>query len=116
MFMELRKLKELLGIQDTDVSKDTLLQFMISDTEETIKNYCNVEEVPEELVNTAYRMAMDIYRNEQPGETEKPQAVKSITVGDTSTSFGDTASSDYTQSILKNYAKRLNRYRRVVFK
>lgn len=113
--MELGKLKELLGIQKTDISKDTLLQFVISDTEETIKNYCNIEEVPESLVNTAYRMAMDIYRNEQPGEAEKPQAVKSVSIGDTSTAFGDASSSDYTESILKNYTKQLNRYRRVVF-
>ncbi|MBQ2801728.1 MAG: phage head-tail connector protein [Lachnospiraceae bacterium] len=113
--MELETLKGLLGISEEDTSKDISLQFIISNTEEAIENYCNIEEVPEGLTNTAYRMAMDIYRNEQPGETEKPQAVKSITVGDTSTSFGDIASSDYTESILKNYTKQLNRYRRVVF-
>lgn len=112
--MELEILKSLLGIPDN--SKDILLQLTISQIEETIKNYCNVEEVPEELKNTAYRMAMDIYRNEQPGETEKPQAVKSVSIGDTSTSFGDAASSNYVQSILKDYKGQLNRYRRVVFK
>lgn len=112
--MELEILKSLLGIPDN--SKDILLQLTISQTEETIKNYCNVEEVPEGLKNTAYRMAMDIYRNEQPGETEKPQAVKSVSIGDTSTSFGDTVSSDYVQSVLKDYKGQLNRYRRVVFK
>lgn len=114
--MELETLKGLLGISEEDTSKDISLQFIISNVEETIKNYCNIEEVPEGLTNTAYRMAMDIYRNEQPGETEKPQAVKSVTIGDTSTSFGDTASGNYTQSILKDYAKQLNQYRRVVFK
>lgn len=113
--MEIEMLKKLLGIPEEDVSKDILIQFVISNVEETIKNYCNIEEVPEGLINTAYRMAMDIYRNEQPGEAENPQAVKSVSVGDTSTSFGDIASSDYAQSILKDYAKQLNRYRRVVF-
>lgn len=113
--MEIEMLKKLLGIPEEDVSKDILMEFVISNVEEAIKNYCNIEEVPEGLTNTAYRMAMDIYRNEQPGETEKPQAVKSVTIGDTSTSFGDTASSDYIQSILKDYKRQLNRYRRVVF-
>lgn len=114
--MYIEVLKGLLGISEEDTSKDVVLEFAISNAKEIIINYCNVDEMPTGLTNTAYRMAMDIYRNEQPGEAEKPKAVKSVTVGDTSTSFRDTASSDYTESILKNYTKQLNRYRRVVFK
>ena len=61
--MELAKLKALLGIEDD--SKDVVLEFVIADVEETIKNYCHVEKMPDGLTNTGYRMAMDLYRNEK---------------------------------------------------
>ena len=51
--MELAKLKALLGIEDG--SEDVILEFVIADVEETIKNYCHVEEMPGGLVNTGYR-------------------------------------------------------------
>lgn len=104
-------LKEMLGVEDKDVQ----IEFALQSAKDIVTDYCNIEEIPKSLETTVIRMAMDIYRNEQPGESEKPQAVKSVSVGDTSTSFGDAASDDYAQSILKNYTKQLNRYRRVTF-
>ncbi len=104
-------LKEMLGAEDKDVQ----IEFALQSAKDIVTDYCNIEVIPKSLETTVIRMAMDIYRNEQPGESEKPQAVKSVSVGDTSTSFGDAASTDYTESILKNYTKQLNRYRRVTF-
>ena len=76
--MELAKLKAILGIEDD--SKDVILEFVIADVEETIKNYCHVDSVPEGLVNTGYRMAMDLYRNENIGsEAGAVGSVSSIT-------------------------------------
>lgn len=84
--MELAKLKALLGIEDG--SKDVILEFVITDVEETIKNYCHVDTVSDGLVNTGYRMAMDLYRNENIGsETAAVGAVSSISEGDTSLSL-----------------------------
>ena len=60
--MDREKLKRLLGIKDD--GRDFIVDFLIEDVEESIKNYCNVEELPEGLLNTAYRMAIDLYRNE----------------------------------------------------
>lgn len=108
------KLKSLLGI--TGDEKDVLVGFAIENAEETVKNYCHIEEVPEGLSNTVIRMAMDIYRKEQPGESETPLAVKSISEGDTSTSFGTPETGGYAESVLKDYKIQLNRYRRVVFR
>lgn len=105
-------LKEMLGAEDKDVQ----IEFALQSAKDIVTDYCNIEKIPKSLETTVIRMAMDIYRNEQPGESEKPQAVKSVSVGDTSTSFGDAAPDDYTQSILKNYTKQLNRYRRVTFR
>lgn len=86
--MELSRLKQLLGIDEGDTSKDVSLSFVISDVEEIIKNYCHIEEVPDGLLNTAYRMAIDLYRNEKPGQEEAATgAVSSISEGDTSVSL-----------------------------
>lgn len=112
--MNLERLKSLLGIEDD--TKDNILEFIISDVEETIKNYCNIEEVPEGLINTSYRMAMDLYRNENVGHEESALgSVSSISEGDTTTSFRQYADDNFKDTILKNYTKTLNRYRKVVF-
>lgn len=111
--MELETLKALLGIADD--TKDVLLQFTISDVEETIKNFCNIEEVPEELYMTAYRMAIDLYRNENLGDESNPLgSISSISEGDTSTSFRSNVT-EFKDSLLKNYQAQLIRYRKLVW-
>lgn len=113
--MDLAKLKALLGIEDD--SKDVILEFVIVDVEETIKNYCHVEEMPKGLVNTGYRMAMDLYRNENIGsETAAVGSVSSISEGDTSTSFRQYVDDNFKDTVLKNYKSSLNRYRKVAWK
>ncbi len=111
--MDREKLKRLLGIEDE--SRDFVVDFLIEDVEETIKNYCNVEELPEGLLNTAYRMAIDLYRNENIGQDSVAVSVSSITEGDTSTSFKQYADDNFKDTILKNYSRTLNLYRKVVF-
>ena len=112
--MEVAKLKELLGIEDE--SKDAILEFVIADVEETIKNYCHVNEMPDGLQNTGYRMAMDLYRNENIGsESAAVGSVSSITEGDTSTSFRQYVDDNFKDTVLKNYKSSLNRYRKVVW-
>lgn len=110
----MEKLRDYLGIQDS--SRDSMLEFIMADVEETIKNYCNLEEVPEGLLFTSYRMAVDLYRNENFGQEEVGTGtVASITEGDTSISFSKSAESDFKKTLLKNYEKTLQRYRKVAF-
>lgn len=110
----MEKLRDYLGIQDS--SKDSMLEFIIADVEETIKNYCNLEEMPEGLLFTSYRMAVDLYRNENLGQEESAAGtVSSITEGDTSISFSKSTESDFKNTLLKNYEKTLQRYRKVAF-
>ena len=129
--MELEKLKILLGLsepvtdnkEDDEVTEvndkkntDIILEFIINNVEEIIKNYCHVEEVPEGLLNTAYRMAIDIYRNENVGSPESASgSVASINEGDTSISFRQYVDDNFKDTLLKNYNKSLNRYRKLVF-
>lgn len=111
--MELEKLKQLLGNPD---AQDAILEFIIFDVEEIIKNYCNVEEVPEGLLCTSYRMAVDLYRNENLGNEEGALgSVSSVSEGDTSTTFNQNVDSDFKDTVLKNYRKTLNCYRKVGF-
>ena len=113
--MEVAKLKKLLGIEDE--SKNEILEFVIANVEEIIKNYCHVDEVPKGLNHTAYRMAMDLYRNENMGdETAAIGAVSSISEGDTTTSFRQYVDDNFKDTVLKNYKFSLNRYRKVAWK
>jgi hypothetical protein len=114
--LELTKFKRLLGIELTDASKDIPLQFALDDTQDVILNYCNLSELPRTLESTAYRIAIDLYRNESPGEETTPLGpVSSISIGDTTTSF-KSPSSEFKEHLLKDYKSQLKRFRRVVFK
>lgn len=110
--MELGKLKALLGVPEADTSQDVSLQFILDDVRETIINYCNINELPSGLINTAYRMAVDLYRHSRPGDAEGPVIVSSITEGNTSTSFASAA--DALQGgVLADYKGQLNRHRKL---
>lgn len=110
--MELGKLKALLGVPEADTSQDVSLQFILDDVRETIINYCNINELPSGLINTAYRMAVDLYRYGRPGAAEAPVKVSSITEGNTSTSFASAA--DALQGgVLADYKGQLNRHRKL---
>lgn len=114
MTLDLAYFKSLLGIDDT--TQDTALRFVLDDVVETILNYCNLDELPAGLENTAYRMAIDIYRAESIGSAAAPAGtVSSIKEGDTTVAFTRQASeSSYTASVLKQYEAQLNRYRRLI--
>lgn len=114
--MELGKLKQLLGIDAEDTSKDTAVAFAMASAEEMILNYCNIDTVPEGLQYTSCRMAIALYRNENTGHEENALgSVSSITAGDTTTSFNASVDESFKESLLNDYKPQLNRYRRVVF-
>lgn len=104
----LENLKLLIGT----TGQDELLQFILDSVTQSIINYCNVEELPVELENTAVMMAVDLCRSEQFGGAEAPQTVSSIAEGDTKVSFQTNAK---INSLIKNYTAQLNRFRRVIF-
>lgn len=123
--MQLEKLKQLLGIPLDDTTKDFPLQFIMEKVVESIINYCNIEELPDGLINTAYSMCIERFRKEVNSDGSMAAAssgdtyVSSITEGDTSISYSQkttqTQTSTGTDSIM-GYEKILNKYRRVVFR
>ncbi|WP_321835408.1 phage head-tail connector protein [Clostridium butyricum] len=113
--MELKKLKVLLGIKIDDQSEDLLLEFVIDNIKEIILNHCNLDVLPDGLISTCYRMCMDLYRNENLGSKENSLgSISSISEGDTSTNFRSSMS-EFKDSILKDYKKQLNKYRKVAW-
>lgn len=112
---KLNKLKGLLGIELTDISKDVNLEFAIEDAENTIKGYCHMDDIPDGLNTTLIRMARELYINENLGsDTVALGSVSSISEGDTSTSFRSNAA-EFKDSLLKDYNSRLNKYRKLVW-
>lgn len=118
MQLQLEVFKPLIGVSVSDTSKDAPLQFILNNVEETVLNYCNVEEIPNGLKNTAYRMAMDVYRSENIGQAndEIKDEVSSISEGDTSVSFKSSSENKLkADNILKNYQAQLAKYRKLVW-
>lgn len=116
MDLEVARFKRILGIAPDDLTQDGNLEFILDDVAETICNYCNISKVPQGLQYTAYRMAMDLYRSEAVGEAEGPLgSVSSIKEGDVTTSFHQSVDSGFKNSLLKDYAAQLNRYRKIAW-
>ncbi|WP_074116046.1 phage head-tail connector protein [Clostridioides difficile] len=114
--MEVERLKKLLGFSREEDSKDTILEFILEDVEEMVKNYCNVPTIPEQLNSTILRMAIDMYKNESLGSEDIALgSISSISEGDTSVSYRSSAS-EFKESLLKDYKSQLNRYRKIRWK
>lgn len=114
--LEVTKLKKLLGIAVDNTTQDVNLEFILDDVTESILNYCNIKELPSGLTNTAYRMAIDLYRCENIGEEDAPLGVvTAIKEGDTQTNFNKAVDDNFKDTVLKNYYSQLNRYRKVVW-
>ena len=94
------KAKLLLGA-DCD---EALLLFCCEATEEYIKSYCHVKEIPQEAENLASQMAAGCYREAKGGG----MPVKSISRGDFSVTYGDAV-----QDALQNYQGRLHAFRKM---
>jgi hypothetical protein len=115
MALEKVKLKQLLGLDESSTQDDLKLQFILEDVEETILNYCHIKEISKGLERTAYRMAIDLYRNENLGDENMPLgSISSIGEGDTSVHFRSTVDEGFKESLLKDYRSQLNSYRKLV--
>ena len=109
---KINKLHILLGIAEGE--KEEILAFLLDKTADMICNYCRRSAVPAELENIQLNMAVDMYRAESLGQENVQCAVKTITEGDVSVSFGSAASVSENPSMefLKNYKVQLNRFRK----
>lgn len=99
----------------------------IDEVEQSIKNYCNIDTVPEELKFVWISMTMDYlrwvppYKKDPTSGNGSPIALTSLREGDTNLGFSiDThaiahSSQNVLDQIVLNYQDQLNRFRRVVW-
>lgn len=134
LVIEIIKIK--LGL---DAPSEPLLNYNIDEMEQVIKNYCNIDYVPEELTYTLVNMVCDLYtyhnqvvadtkasKDEDADVSVSPTGVNSIRVGNTTVTFGsgsDTESRNRAlrshvpdlDTFLLNYKSQLNKFRKMVW-
>lgn len=123
--LEIVNLK-MMDITITELEKE----LAVGEVEQVIKNYCNIDEVPEALNYTWANMAVDLIKynyesNNSGGEVAVDAAdVSSLKVGDTQIQLGGGSSSrakvlnshkPNLDRIVMNYQSQLNKFRRMVW-
>ena len=90
---------------------DEVLEFVYDYAQRMIKNYCGIEEIPEELEETLLDMACEMAKKCAFGEDGQGGIFKTIKEGDVSVGFGDGAEGDLFG--LKSFEKQLMAFRRL---
>lgn len=122
---------EIVNLKITDATITELdIQLAIDEVQMVIKNYCNIDEVPEALNYTWANMAVDLIKynyesNNSGGEVAADAAdVSSLKIGDTQIQLGGGSSSRAKvlnshklnlDRIVMNYQSQLNKFRRMVW-
>lgn len=106
--------ERLISLGCTDIGNETLIALAINSTEQYIKNFCNVAEVPDELYYVALDMAVGtVLKTMQSigidvceGIDYDAVGIKSITEGDVSITYS-TDSSTSTLTLFNAFVDRL---------
>lgn len=125
-----------------DTPSEPLLKITVDEIEQTILNYCNINEIPKELTYTFANMVVDLFRYEDEfikattvsveGEKEEAEPdvntgnINSIRVGDTTITFGSGSdTSIYNKNlrshqanldtVVLDYESQLKKFRRLVW-
>lgn len=103
-------------LEATEIS-DAVLKVHIEEIGQTIKSYCNRDEIPSELTFVHANMVVDLIRSEQKEKApDENRLVNSIKEGDVQVSFGSVRSTKgeaVTDDLLHNYTKQLLKFRKV---
>lgn len=124
------------------IRSEPLLKITVDEIEQTILNYCNINEIPKELTYTFANMVVDLFRYEDEfikattvsveGEEEEAEPdvntgnINSIRVGDTTITFGSGSdTSIYNKNlrshqanldtVVLDYESQLKKFRRLVW-
>ena len=117
-----------LNLQGND--QDALLDVYIDEIGQRILDYCNLREIPDEIIPVWAAIVADCVKVDQASSSDilgegaaKADSGKSISEGDTSISFGTSQSataaalsgisSELIDNLLRNYRLSLHRWRRV---
>ena len=125
---------EIVAAQVANIAvSEPLMSLAISQVEQEIKNYCNIDKVPEEVKFTWASMAVDFLRyqvaatsSSDDNSTFDANEISSIKIGDTSIGIGSGSATNaknialkshqpHLDSLILNYKEQLNRFRRLVW-
>lgn len=97
--------------------EDALLTIYIDEVAQTIKTYCNREDIPEELKYVHANMVVDFIKGiERSEDPEGNTSVASIKEGDATVQFGSArieSRERATERLLFNYSNQLNSFRKM---
>lgn len=99
--------------------EEEIINLAIEEAGQVIKNYCNIREIPEELVFTWANMACDIVKSYDAEETGEPVngGPASVSMGDTTVSVSNSQSGTGhvvdLDGLIQNYREQLQKFRRV---
>ena len=103
--MKEKILTKLMELRSDDLAA---MEFAAGRSVEMIKAYCNIAEVPEELLGVSISLAEMVLDNAGGGAK-----TKSIREGDVSVTFAEGVSNGDTQEMLSCFQMELDRYRRM---
>ena len=103
--MKEKILTKLMELRSDDLAA---MEFAAGRSVEMIKAYCNIAEVPEELLGVSVSLAEMVLNN-----TGGNAKAKSIREGDVSVTFAEGVSDGDTQEMLRCFQVELDRYRRM---
>jgi hypothetical protein len=124
-----------LKLKDTGISSE-ICELAVDEVAQVIKNYCNIDSIPEALKYTWANMAVDAAKYQYAStnnDTSKLDDisvgdVSSIKIGDTNISFANQGQGATTEreravkshnanldSLVMNYKDQLNKFRRMVW-
>lgn len=93
-----------------ELAEDEHLDYILAELVQRVLNYCNIEEIPDELDYTIARMA-DLALRQATGQLDGE--AKTIKVGDTSVSFDADAATKALNRLMGDFEGELNEFRRL---
>lgn len=99
------KLSETISVEDKNIA--------ILESEELIKNYCNIDVVPKELFFTWANMAVEIIKFKYYQEKEPSEFVNNVKMGDTSFEINLVKDNYSSLDLQKEYKEQLMRFRKL---
>ncbi|MCJ8008906.1 hypothetical protein ACFFF5_21055 [Lederbergia wuyishanensis] len=97
--------------------EDSILNIHIEEVGQSIKTYCNREDIPPELRYVYANMVVDLLNHQNRVNSEEGQSsVASIREGDVTVQFGAArvkSTEEEMKSLVFNYKDQLNRFRKL---
>lgn len=103
-------------VEDSVPTDDVLIMLSVEEVEQAIKNYCNLDSVPEELKFVWANMTIELIRyhnasvNGDDGNIDSINAsdVSSLKIGDTTVTLGSGSTSGATARAIKSHRPTLD--------